>query len=74
LSTPPSSCDRSPEPRDPPESSLALDGAARLHGAVVRTITLDALVPELEPAMTTARQTMGDAAFTAARDAGAKLT
>ncbi len=51
-----------------------VEGAARLFGAVVRTITLDALVPELEPTMTTARESIGNTAFNAARETGAALS
>jgi predicted ATPase/class 3 adenylate cyclase len=50
------------------------DGAVRLYAAVTRGIALDALVPELDATMTAARETMGDAAFGVARDAGAALS
>jgi predicted ATPase/class 3 adenylate cyclase len=50
------------------------DGAARLYGAVTRGFSLDALVPELDATMTTAREVMGDTAFRAACDAGAALS
>jgi predicted ATPase/class 3 adenylate cyclase len=51
-----------------------IEAAARLFGAVVRTISLDALVPALETTMTAAREALGAAAFDAARDAGGALS
>jgi tetratricopeptide (TPR) repeat protein len=50
------------------------DGAARLYGAATRGISLDTLVPELDPTMIAARESMGDTAFRTARDAGAALS
>jgi predicted ATPase/class 3 adenylate cyclase len=49
-------------------------GAAQLYGSATRTILLDALVPELEAAMSTAREALGDEVFRGARDAGAALS
>jgi predicted ATPase len=50
------------------------DAAARLFGAVTRTISLGALVPDLDAAMTGTRRSMGDAAFESACTEGAALT
>jgi hypothetical protein len=50
------------------------DGAARLYGAVTRGIELDALVPGLDVTISGLREAMGDAAFSASRDAGAALS
>jgi hypothetical protein len=50
------------------------DGAARLYGAVARGIALDSLVPGLDVTISAVRESMGDAAFLAARDAGAALS
>jgi len=50
------------------------EGAARLYGAATRTILLDALVPELEATMATARDAIGHDAFRSARAAGAALS
>ena len=51
------------------------EGAARLYRVITRTIpSLDAPVPELNVAMTAARETMGDTAFRAVCDAGAALS
>jgi predicted ATPase/class 3 adenylate cyclase len=50
------------------------DGAARLYGAVTRSIALDALVPGIDSAITGVRAELGEAAFTAARDAGAAMS
>jgi hypothetical protein len=49
-------------------------GAAQLYGAATRSVLLDALVPELEATMATAREAMGDDAFLGARAAGAALS
>jgi predicted ATPase len=51
------------------------DGAVRLYGVLTRTISsLDVLVPELDVAMTAARETMGDSGFETACDAGSALS
>jgi predicted ATPase len=49
-------------------------GAAQLYGAATRTILLDALVPELEATMATARDAIGDDAFRNARAEGGALS
>jgi hypothetical protein len=49
-------------------------GAAQLYGAATRSIMLDALVPELEAAMSTAREALGDEVFRRARAEGAALS
>jgi predicted ATPase len=49
-------------------------GAAQLYGAATRSILLDALVPELETSMATAREAIGDDAFRDARAEGAALS
>jgi predicted ATPase/class 3 adenylate cyclase len=51
-----------------------LHGAVQLYGAATRSILLDALVPELEATMSTAREALGDEVFRGARDAGAALS
>src|SRR5215207_4027258 len=49
-------------------------GAAQLYGAATRTILLDPVLPELEAAMATAREAIGDDAFRGARAEGAALS
>jgi hypothetical protein len=49
-------------------------GAAKLYGAATRSVVLDALVPELEAAMVTAREALGDDAFYLACAKGADLS
>ena len=49
-------------------------GAAQLYGAATRSVVLDALVPELEATMATAREAMGDDAFYLACATGAALS
>ena len=49
-------------------------GASQLYGAATRSILLDALVPELEASMATAREAIGDDAFRGARAEGAALS
>jgi predicted ATPase len=49
-------------------------GATELYGAATRSVVLDAVVPELEAAMSTAREALGDEVFHGARAAGAALT
>ncbi len=50
------------------------DDAARLYGAVARGIELGALVPGLDIARSAMLDSMGDAAFSASREAGAALS
>ena len=48
-------------------------GAATLHAAITRGISLDAIIAGLDEAMATARLALGDSAFTSAHEAGAAM-
>ena len=55
-------------------SQLGLhNGAATLHAAITRGISLGAIVAGLDEAMATTRLSLGDSAFTSAHEAGAAM-